>query len=257
MRVIYEPKGRAKEYSPLALNIYTGCSHSCRYCYVPLALHRDKTSFRTNVKPREDILKKTERDCMELQDQGNKENILLCFACDPYQPIDTEIKLTRQIIKIFNNYDQNFTILTKGGIRAIEDFDLYKTGDEFATTLTFTNNDDSKRIEPLAAIPESRIESLKRAKEYGIYTWVSLEPVIYPDQTLALIDLSYKWVDKYKVGKINHFPDKEKSINWTKFANDVLNKLVKYKKSYYIKKDLEIYIGENNCRQVDLENLQN
>ena len=79
MRVIYKPKGRALEYSPLALNIYTGCQHSCRYCYVPLALHRDKMSFRTNVRPRKDILKKTERDCMELQDQGNKEKILLCF----------------------------------------------------------------------------------------------------------------------------------------------------------------------------------
>lgn len=29
---IYEPKGKAKEYGDLALNIYTGCSHGCFYC---------------------------------------------------------------------------------------------------------------------------------------------------------------------------------------------------------------------------------
>jgi hypothetical protein len=27
MRTIYEPEGRAAEYSPLALNLYTGCAH--------------------------------------------------------------------------------------------------------------------------------------------------------------------------------------------------------------------------------------
>ena len=27
--VIYEPRGRAREYSPLAVNLYRGCSHGC------------------------------------------------------------------------------------------------------------------------------------------------------------------------------------------------------------------------------------
>ena len=33
MNVIYEPKGRAREYSELACNLYRGCTHGCRYCY--------------------------------------------------------------------------------------------------------------------------------------------------------------------------------------------------------------------------------
>ena len=33
MKVIYEPKGRAKEYAELAVNLYNGCSHGCEYCY--------------------------------------------------------------------------------------------------------------------------------------------------------------------------------------------------------------------------------
>ena len=33
MSLIYEPKGKAREYSPLALNVYSGgCDHACRYC---------------------------------------------------------------------------------------------------------------------------------------------------------------------------------------------------------------------------------
>jgi DNA repair photolyase len=31
MRIIYEPKGRALEYAPLAVNLYRGCSHGCDY----------------------------------------------------------------------------------------------------------------------------------------------------------------------------------------------------------------------------------
>ncbi len=33
--LIYVPKGRAREYSPLALNLYRGCEHRCSYCYCP------------------------------------------------------------------------------------------------------------------------------------------------------------------------------------------------------------------------------
>ena len=32
MGMIYEPRGRAREYSPLALNVYNKCDHFCRYC---------------------------------------------------------------------------------------------------------------------------------------------------------------------------------------------------------------------------------
>ena len=31
MTLIYAPRGRDAEYSPLALNIYHGCDHRCSY----------------------------------------------------------------------------------------------------------------------------------------------------------------------------------------------------------------------------------
>ena len=38
MTIIYEPKGRAREYAALAANLYNTCSHGCRYCYAPAAM---------------------------------------------------------------------------------------------------------------------------------------------------------------------------------------------------------------------------
>jgi DNA repair photolyase len=34
MPIIYEPRGKAREYSDLAVNLNMGCSHACRY-YCP------------------------------------------------------------------------------------------------------------------------------------------------------------------------------------------------------------------------------
>ena len=52
MKPIYEPRGAAREYGELALNIYTGCPHRCFYCFAPSVLHREREAFHTNVQPR-------------------------------------------------------------------------------------------------------------------------------------------------------------------------------------------------------------
>lgn len=242
MRVIYEPRGKAKEYSKLAVNLYTGCNYGCKYCYVPSIRRLDREDFRLEIKERKDILKKTEKDLIDLNKGNNKERILLCFTCDPYQSIEEELKLTRSVLKLIKKYNMNFQILTKGGSRAERDFDLYKKGDAFATTLTFTNDNDSVKFEPFAPLPGNRINAIKKAKEVGLETWVSLEPVISPDQSLEIINRTHDFVDKFKVGKINHFKQLQEGIDWHEFVSKAIEKLESYGKSYYIKKDLAVYI---------------
>ena len=242
MRVIYEPKGKAREYSPLALNLYTGCSNGCRYCYVPRYCRLKKEEFRNNTSVRKNILKKLELDALELKIEKNKKPILMCFTCDPYQKAEEIYQITRQAIEILNKNNQNFQILTKNGNLATRDFDLYKKKDTYAVTLTFDNETDSKSIEPKADIPQDRINSLEEAHKLGIQTWVSLEPVIIPSQSLNLIDLTYEFVDLYKVGKLNHYPKTESKIDWREFGKRAINKLREYNKNFYIKKDLEKYL---------------
>ncbi|MFC2032646.1 radical SAM protein [Chloroflexota bacterium] len=237
--VIYEPRGRAGEYAPLAVNLYRGCGHGCIYCYAPEATFMDHQEFM-KATPRQSIIEKLEIDAPQAALDGHKGNVLLCFTCDPYQPINDMHGLTRQAIEILHKHGFDVTILTKGGKRAERDFDLLRPGDEFASTLTFLDEHKSLQWEPGAAPTEERIESLRKAHELGIKTWVSLEPVIEPAESIEIIRQTHTFVDLFKVGLLNyHLRGKE--IDWRKFLEECIATLKQYKCQYYIKKDLRRY----------------
>jgi len=113
--------------------------------------------------------------------------------------------------------------------------------DAFATSLTLLSQEDSQIWEPGAALPVERMGNLRQAHELGLETWVSCEPVIYPEATLELIRLTAPFVDHYKVGTMNYHP-RSKKIDWPKFARDVKQLLEGLGKRYYLKSDLAKYL---------------
>jgi DNA repair photolyase len=88
MRVIYEPKGAAREYAELALNLFSGCPHGCTYCYAPGCMRRTREAFHASVTVRTGILDKLRKDVAELAAAHDPREILLCFTSDPlpYMP---------------------------------------------------------------------------------------------------------------------------------------------------------------------------
>jgi DNA repair photolyase len=237
--VIYETKGRAREYSELAANLYRGCAHGCTYCYAPSATFRKREDFYIAT-VRDDVLEKFRKDVLELEKKGETRPILLSFTTDPYQPLDVEKQLTRKAITLLHNHGLKVEILTKGGKRSERDFDLLSKKPElsrYGVTLVFTNEKMRKEVEPGAAPTNERIEALKKAYGKGIYTFVSLEPVWDPVQTLEIIDLTHDFVDLYKVGKLN-YNKQHKTVDWKQFKEEVVKKLDKYGNRYYLKKSL-------------------
>ncbi|MBI4595996.1 MAG: hypothetical protein HY730_06410 [Candidatus Tectomicrobia bacterium] len=192
-------------------------------------------------RPRENILEKLILDLKKLQLKHEPGPVLLCFTCDPYQPIDEQYQLTRKAIQILHSYNLNVMILTKGGHRAKRDFDLLTRRDWFGVTLTNLDNKLSLKWEPDAALPGERIESLFRAHQRGIKTWVSLEPVLYPEVTLEIIKRTHDFVDVFKVGTLNYHLH-SKSIDWHKFAVNVKSLLSELDCDYYLKEDLQKWL---------------
>jgi len=238
MPVIYEPRGAALEYSPLACNLRKGCTHGCRYCYAPACLRVTPEEFHATSEPRDSIIERMATDLRRLKDRTKR--LLLCFTTDPYQP--HEEGLTRRAIRLLNDHRQPFEVLTKGGTRAARDFDLYAEGDgAFATTLLFTDDADRKEWEPNAAPVEDRVEAIKQAHALGIPTWVSVEPVIDPAQALELIRTLAPWVSEFRVGKLNHHAY-AKTVDWRDFAGQALAALQESGRDYMVKDALARFL---------------
>lgn len=234
MKPIYKPKARAKEYGDLAINIYTGCNHGCTYCYAAKMAKRFGKDF-TNVEPRKDIVS-------EVAKQLERENITgklihLCFMCDPY-PAEIDTTPTREIIKLIKNSGNHVQILTKGGNRALRDFDLLDSGDWFG--VTYTGYESGKLFkkceqEPNAAPPYQRLYSLKTARNSRINTWMSCEPVLNEADIFTIIECAV-YIDKFKIGKLNYY---QSNINWGEFGRKCERICKAFDRDYYIKDDLQ------------------
>lgn len=237
MNTIYQPRGKAREYSDYALNLYTGCGHKCFYCYAPQATFTDREKFYNEVKPRNGILTALRKNAPAMKGV----EVLLSFTSDPYQPLEETHMITREAIKILQANDIAVNILTKGTELAMRDFDLLRPGiDKFGTSLTYWYDHQSAMYEPNASFPYKRLFALEVAKDLGLTTWASMEPVLDPDQTIRLIHATHKFVDIYKVGKWN-YDARANHIDWKKFLKDVQEVLNSYGKKFYIKDDLRKY----------------
>ena len=252
--LIYEPAGRAREYAALACNIYRGCDHGCVYCYAPAATRRTRAAFTCSEPRGADFLKRLEKEAGQ-RDASITPPILLCFTCDPYQVLDTRLRLTREAIKILHGHGHAVHILTKGGTRALRDLDLLagnrslppaanpasdfgrgSDGNAFATTLTVLD-DRWREWEPGAASPMDRLEAMRAYHAAGVATWVSLEPVLDPEAALSIIRETYPYVDLFKVGRLNYHP-LAATIDWRAFGLAAIALLESLGKRYYIKRDL-------------------
>jgi len=239
MKAIYEPRGAAGEYAPLAVNLYSGCSHGCTYCYAPGCLRMSAERFG-KPQPRVGIIEALDRDSKRLAGGGGGP-VLLCFTCDPYQELEREHRLTRRALEILLGDGWVVRILTKNPEMALElDGHLiwaYPAGVEFGTTILFTDEAKRQVWEPGAPTIASRIRALARARDMELHTWVSLEPVIDPEEALKVIDRFDHLVDVWKVGRWNH-DRRANSIDWPGFTRRALDLLLQQGACYYIKDEL-------------------
>jgi DNA repair photolyase len=238
--MIYAPAVQAGEYAKLATNPYRGCGHKCLYCYVPSVLRITREEFDKGANDRSVYRRELLKDAAKYQALGIREQVLLCFTTDPYHPFDTS--LTRETIEVLIEHGLAFCTLTKGGSRALRDIDLFRLErDAFATSLTLLDASASKKWEAGAALPDDRIATLEAFARRGIFTWVSLEPVIDPDVTLEIIRRTHCFVNLFKVGRIN-YSGLTKKIDWRDFTERAVELLTRLNADHYIKKDLQPYL---------------
>lgn len=248
---IYAPRGQAGEYAPLAANPYKGCGHQCTYCYVPRVLRRAlggpgstvnnaRKVFDAGAVIRPDFQRGLLKDAAKYEAAGITEQVLLSFTTDPYPPAHHQ--LTRWTIETLQAHGLAVCTLTKGGSRALRDLDLFRPDrDAFASTLTSLDANFSRKWERGAADPDDRISTLRKFHDRGIFTWVSLEPTIDVDASLAIVDATHEFVDLYKVGRVNYV-GLTKTTDWRDYTLRMVEKLQRLGKAHYIKNDLQPFL---------------
>jgi len=247
MKIIYEPKGKALEYAPLACNLYKGCPHGCKYCYGPtlpnpakkgLTMDEWRREWHSKTVLKDNLAARFYADCETMQAKKDRRPVLLCFACDPYPPDEpadiVNVGVTRRALEIMESFGITPIILTKGGTRACRDFDILKAaGGWFGQTMG-TAAWAVAEWEPKAAPLGDRVDAIQSAINHGIHTWLSMEPVIDPRETLDIISaLMVRFgnqINHLKLGKLSGYDKEtraiEKSIDWPKYreqAREILN----------------------------------
>jgi len=249
-KTIYAPRGQAGEYAPLASNPYVGCGHACKYCYVPnIPGQPDRATFNEGAILRTVRTKKVpipfldqlRADAAKYQSVGSRGQVMISFTSDPYHPGNT--LATRAALQILRDHGLGFCTLTKGGTRSLRDIDLFRPErDAFASTLTTLDDAFSLKWEPKAALPADRLEALKRFHDAGIFTWVSLEPTLDIDSSLAVVEATHEFVDLYKVGRANYLKEITRTTDWKGYTLRMIDLLQKLGKQHYIKQDLQPYL---------------
>ncbi len=167
-----------------SINPYRGCEHGCIYCYArPSHAYLGLSpglDFESRLLAKPDAAQLLRK---ELAKPGYRcAPIALGMNTDAYQPIEREYRITRSILEVLAETHHPFSLVTKSAL--IErDIDLIApmAAEGLAlvfVTITTLDRPLARRLEPRAAAPERRLETLRRLSEAGIPTGVMTAPVI-------------------------------------------------------------------------------
>lgn len=218
------------------INPYIGCSHSCLYCYA-----RFMKRFTNHLEPWGefvDIKINALNLIPENTDKYKDRSILISSVTDPYLPLESKYKLTRQIIKKLIPLQPRLTIITKSDL-VLRDINLLKQFNNcvVAVSASFLDEKAKNKLEPKSISTKRRIETLKKLRERGIQTVLFISP-IFPEISdwRKLINLTKDFIDEYWLENLNLYPSIKGDVR--EFLKNYDSNLIgKYKEIYSGKSD--------------------
>ncbi|MBI1170650.1 PA0069 family radical SAM protein [bacterium] len=167
-----------------SINPYRGCEHGCIYCFArPSHAYLNLSpglDFETRLVARPGISRVLER---ELRSKSYRvATIAIGTNTDPYQPIEAEYGVMREVLQMLLEFQHPVAITTKGTL--IErDIDLLvplaKAGlTRVGVSITTLDARLARRMEPRAAAPKRRLEVIRRLSDAGVPVRVMVSPLI-------------------------------------------------------------------------------
>jgi len=167
-----------------SINPYKGCEHGCIYCYArPTHSYLDLSpglDFETKIAYKPDALALLQQ---ELSKPGyTVAPIAFGTNTDPWQPVEKDLRITRQLLELLYECRHPVTIVTKGSL-ILRDVDLLaKFAQEnlvrVMVSVTTLDNELKAKLEPRAAAPAARLRAIRQLSEAGVPVGVMAAPMI-------------------------------------------------------------------------------
>lgn len=167
-----------------SINPYRGCEHGCIYCFArPSHAWLDLSpglDFETRLfwKPDAPAVLRTELAAPSYRCAP----IALGMNTDAWQPVERHTRLTRQILEVLLESRHPVSVITKSALieRDIDLLAALARDGLVEVTISITTLDDAlaRRLEPRAARPARRLETLRRLHEAGVPVGVLCAPLI-------------------------------------------------------------------------------
>ncbi|WP_457582454.1 PA0069 family radical SAM protein [Ensifer canadensis] len=167
-----------------SINPYRGCEHGCIYCFArPTHAFMGLSAgldFEAKLFAKPDAPRLLERELA--RSDYKVRPIAIGTNTDPYQPIEKEWRIMRQILEVLQAANHPVMIVTKSAM-VTRDIDLLAPMAEkglarVGISVTTLDRKLARTMEPRAATPSKRLEAIRSLTEAGIPTGVLVSPII-------------------------------------------------------------------------------
>jgi len=167
-----------------SINPYRGCEHGCIYCYArPSHAYADLSpglDFERRIAFKPDAARLLRRELS--RPAYVVAPIVLGANTDAYQPAERELGITREILKVLREFRHPVNIVTKSALieRDLDILSDLAADGLVSVMMSITTREDElkRRMEPRAAAPARRLETLRRLTTAGVPRGVLFAPVI-------------------------------------------------------------------------------
>jgi len=185
------------------LNPYTGCEHNCAYCYARLFMRR----YSGHSEPWGEFIdiKINAPELLRKQLERAKRGIVwISSVCDPYQPIESRYRLTRQCLEELAKKQFPINIQTKSSL-VLRDLDLILQFEEKEVGFTIATDDETvaKLFEPRASTVKERLEALENIHCKGIKTFAFVGPLL-PGSPERLVEKLEGRTERVYIDRMNY-----------------------------------------------------
>jgi len=165
------------------INTYRGCEHNCIYCnarYSHEYLELPTGDFAYKIIVKDNAAEILDKE-LSKEKWNKKWTVNLSTVTDPYQPAESQFKITRNVLKVFLKHHNALLVTTKSDL-IIRDLDILseiaQTGFlNVVLTIPMLDEDLRKKMEPKAPSIQKRIEVLNKIHSAGITVGVTAIPL--------------------------------------------------------------------------------